>query len=215
MSDQPRNLEPAGDDVDLLAQLEPSAEFDATALRQRIAASIRDQERVDAVLTGAEDRGPEPTGIHIRVSRASTLAWWRRGALQAAAAIALFALGLALGRTNLDEPVRRDGLTAPRLSTDLPITNAAAVPTAVPADRVALSIQNAGTGYVSSLALLSEMRAELTPNERRQAREVAVAVLAGALAELLLSGDEVEPESLLRSLAADQQGVDDAGQERF
>ncbi len=50
---------------------------------------------------------------------------------------------------------------------------------------VPTSIQAKGTEYVAALARLTELSQELTPEEREQSRQVALAVLYGAALELL------------------------------
>ncbi|NIQ55568.1 MAG: hypothetical protein GWN71_20055, partial [Gammaproteobacteria bacterium] len=57
-----------------------------------------------------------------------------------------------------------------------------------------LSIQSAGTEYVARLARLSTEAEQLTPAEREEARQVALAILYAATLELL--GDSENDEML-------------------
>jgi hypothetical protein len=110
-----------------------------------------------------------------------------RWTARAAAAAALFLGGTWYGRSLAPAAVNRPSGVS---------TQAAAVPP----DQVPLSIQSAGTGYVASLALLSEMHDRLSPEQRDQARQVALAVLSGAIAELVATEDPQAPARMLRTL---------------
>jgi hypothetical protein len=105
---------------------------------------------------------------------------------RAAAAGVVFALGAWYGRAN-----------APLIAPAQPVPGmpAGTLPAELP-----LSIQTAGTGYVASLAMLSEMRDRLTPDQREQARQVALAVLSGAIAELAIAGDGRLPDGVLQTV---------------
>jgi hypothetical protein len=115
-----------------------------------------------------------------------------RASLRLAAALAIFAGGALAGRMSAvpGSPVAI-GMIDPSTG----------IPTVIEPVDVPLSIQSSGTNYVSSLALLSDLGGALTAEQRAQAREVAVAVLSGAIAELLLSDDTSDPADLLRTLA--------------
>lgn len=195
---------PPRDDRELarrLRELEPPADFPAAELEARIAASVAETEPSRSASTA--DRGhaePSPT------PRPASGRW----PLRLAAALAFFALGLATGRLTSDAPTAGD-LTVAYQDDVRSQVDGAPLPAQVAPERLAYSIQSAGTGYVSSLAQLSEMSAQLSPDERRQAREVAVSVLAGAIAELMLEWDESEPGDLLRRL----ESLDSAGTQSF
>ncbi len=156
-----------------LAEASPRAEFPATEIRQRIAQSVGGDLSPRSGAAVPHGMTPPP--------RAG------RWLLQAAAAVLLFAGGVTVGRWNPSTPQpASDDLvvaTTARSTTSRALTQLE--PRSVP-----LSIQQAGTSYVSSLALFSEMNAQLTPEQRRQAREVALAVLSGAVAELLVSAED-------------------------
>ena len=158
---------PADQPMTELGEIDPKAQFPASAIRGRIADSI-----------AAE---PGSAVADVRPTEAPQRGWWL---LQAAAAILLFGGGLLVGRWSTPAP--DPGVTF----TDFP--EVARQSSSSPGSRfepghVPLSIQQAGTSYVTSLALFSEMNAQLSPEQRRQAREVALAVLSGAIAELLVS----------------------------
>jgi hypothetical protein len=106
---------------------------------------------------------------------------------RAAAAVLIFALGAFYGRANAPvvESVSSNAFAA--LEATLPAN-------------VPLSIQSAGTGYVASLALMSGMRDRLTPEQREQARQVALAVLSGAIAELATAGNGRLPNGVLETV---------------
>ncbi len=176
-----------------LRRLEPPAVFDERALRERIRASA-------AALDGHAPPGESSFANHAPPRDATGgrgsqgLRWLQR----AAAAAGFFALGLVLGRATDAGPT----LDAPRLQPRVGATapHSSATPAPIAADRLAVSIQASGTHYVSSLALLSEMRSQLSAEERQQAKEVALAVLNGAMAELLAEGDAAERDELFEAI---------------
>ena len=204
MSDQKRSKE-SSRLAERLGEVEPRADFDSSALRERIAASIEDSDlqRPDRPadfdperrgFDGIETPGPTTVGR-------STRRWVQR----LAAAAGFFALGLMLGRTTAERPspAVQDLAFQLEASTSSPTGASSAIPAPIAPERVAFSIQASGTDYVSSLALLSEMRSQLTPEERQQAKEVALAVLGGAMAELLTTdADGIDLDDLLRDLDA-------------
>ncbi len=133
-----------------------------------------------------------------RTTSQRTIAW----ALRIAAAVAFFTLGLLSGRGSVLTPVTLVSDTqSVGESAGAPLWNASAVPKMVNPSELPFSIQTTGTGYVSSLSLLSEMKEQLSPTELQQAREVAVAVLSGAIAELLVSTDGASQSELMEVLA--------------
>ena len=154
---------------DALRHVAPSAPFDREGLRARI----------DAAVTEHEGRGHGARG-------------WRHGILvwgtRAAAVLAIFSGGTFFGRVSA-APARAE----PDMMAYVP----AAMWGVVPPSQVSMSIQGAGTGYVAALALYGELRDRLTPAQREQARQVALAALSGALAELAAAGDGRLPEDVL------------------
>jgi hypothetical protein len=156
---------------DALRRVAPPAPFDRDGLHARI----------DATVTEREGRAH---GAHGRLH--GILVWGRR----AAAALAIFASGTLVGRASAapgsDDPEMRY----------VPATTWGVVPPG----QVPMSIQGAGTGYVAALALYSELRDRLTPAQRDQARQAALAVLSGALAELAAAGDGRLPEDVLNTV---------------
>ena len=84
-------------------------------------------------------------------------------------------------------------------------------PTSVP-----IAIQSEGTEYVAAITRLAELGDSLTPQEREQAREVAVAVLYAAALQLLRDAPqdavaetiyETVAEQRLRQLQTVREGV--------
>jgi hypothetical protein len=92
-----------------------------------------------------------------------------RALLAAAAALALFIAGAEYGRRTADPLM----LALPMRMDDFEIAS------------VPLSIQSTGSRHMASLARFTEESELLTPEQRRTAREVALAMLAGAALELL------------------------------
>lgn len=163
--------------LDALRAQAPPAVFDEARIRQRVETTVS---------------GPGHEAARGR--RRSVLATAVRATLRLAAALALFAGGAVAGRVTA---VPRQPVAIGMFD---PVSD---VPFVVEPSDIPLSIQATGTDYVSSLAMLSEMEAALTPEQRTQAREVAVAVLSGAIAELMLSGLSADPESLIRTLTGE------------
>lgn len=137
--------------------------------------------------------------VRDRIERSARRHSWRRGALlwglRAAAAGAFFMLGtyytqLVATDIGLRQLGRLDGISQ---ATPVRVMAGASVP---------LSIQQNGSGYVASLAALTELRASMTPEEREVARQVAISVLAGAIAELALADDGRLPPEIVRAVQA-------------
>ena len=137
------------------------------------------RERIETSLSARARSEP----LRTRPPARAAITWFAR----AAAAAAMFVLGAWYGRANA--PV-----VTPAASNAF-----AALAGTLPA-QVPFSIQSAGTGYVASLAMLSEMREQLTPEQREQARQVALAVLSGAIAELATAGDGRLPNGVLATV---------------
>lgn len=96
--------------------------------------------------------------------------------LAAAAGVVLFVAGAEYGRRT----------TEPMLLA-VPVRMEEAETTSVP-----LSIQSTGSRHLASLARFTEEAEKLTPEQRRTAREVALAMLAGAALELLRESENSE-----------------------
>jgi hypothetical protein len=135
--------------------------------------------------------------VRDRIARSARRHSWRRGAflwgLRAVAAGAFFLLGtyytqLVATDVGLGQLGRIDGI---REAAPVRVMAGASVP---------LSIQESGSGYVASLAALTELRSSMTPEEREVARQVAISVLAGAIAELALAGDGRLPPEILQAM---------------
>lgn len=151
----------------------PPAPFDSGAMRERIRASI-------------EHAGP------------SGGPWWDRGRIRLwvprmAAAIALFAGGVATGVLVADSET--PGPVIIRQMAAGGGTLGDPTPSEVP-----LSIQAAGTRYVASVALLTELQDRLTPAQLDEAREVAFSALSGALAELVGTRDDDTAGRIVQTL---------------
>jgi hypothetical protein len=172
---------------DALRDAAPSARFDAETLRARIEESVA--------------RGPERAGRSHRRPRYRLLLFW---SARAAAAVALLIIGAWYGRRSAESESMRL----------IPAYQAmTAQPDLFRPVNVPLSIQSAGTGYVASLALLSEMRDQLTPEQHEQARQVALAVLIGAIAELAAGENGALPNGVLAAVlghGVSTGGIDDA-----
>jgi anti-sigma-K factor RskA len=102
-----------------------------------------------------------------------------RPALAAAAAVLVFVAGAEYGRR-----------------TAVGASEAAAVPAA--GLSAPISIQSAGSRYVARLAEFTQQASTLTPEEREEARQVAVAILYAATMELL---QDQENDELLNAVA--------------
>jgi hypothetical protein len=146
--------------------------------------------------------------VRERIERAARRHSWKRGAMlwgfRAAAAAAFFFAGSfyasrAATDIGLRQLGRLDGIgeATPRIS----YANAS----------LPMSIQQNGSSYVASLAALTELRDRMTPEEREIARQVAISVLAGAIAELALAGDGRLPPEILQAVLG--QGVPAAAPE--
>ena len=160
---------------DALRAAASAADFDAERLGERIAATIAER--------------PSPAVAPLHGKRRTPALWLWTG--RAAAAALVFLGGALYGR-----------LSAPAVDPAPPVTafvTPGAQDALLPA-QVGIAIQAAGTGYVASLALLSEMRERLTVVQREQARQVALAVLTGALAELAAAEDGRLPNGVLRTV---------------
>ncbi len=81
---------------------------------------------------------------------------------------------------------------------------------------VPLSIQTHGSRYIAEMARMSETIDQMTPEERQQAREVALAVLYGAAAEILRAGPQDDAAaSVAKVLLAQKQIATDDGSLRI
>jgi hypothetical protein len=101
-----------------------------------------------------------------------------RTALAAAAAVVVFVAGSEYGRRTAAFGV---GIAVAEADLSSPI-----------------SIQSTGSRYVASLAQFTERASELTVEEREEARQVALAIMYAATAELLL---DQENDELLEAVA--------------
>lgn len=142
------------------------------------------EERIRTALTRSRmDRG---RSRWVEVAGAPPVPWWNgataRTVLAVAASLVLFIGGVEYGRrtTRPYEP-------------SAPARDAA---TLIVGSTPALSIQDAGSRYVASLARFSGEAGSLSPSQRRVAREVALAAIYGATLELLREsqGDETLEE---------------------
>lgn len=134
-----------------------------------------------------------------RSSRAPRTRWpggWVRSVLPAAAALVVFIAGAEYGRRTATAASPVPGV----VSTDT--RPAAAGAAASVESSVPIAIQESGSRYVASLARLGGETGEMTPEDRRVAREVALTVFHAALTELLdeSAGDEGLRE-VLRAIA--------------
>ena len=167
----------------------------------------RDTDRLTELLrTVAPSARYDVERVRDRIERSARRHSWKRGAflwgIRAAAAGAFFLLGTYYAQivatdVGLRQLGRLDGIgeVTPRLSS----ANAS----------LPLSIQRSGSGYVASLATLTELKDRMTPEEREVARQVAISVLAGAIAELALAGDGRLPPEILQAVLG--QGAPTAG----
>lgn len=154
-----------------LEDVAPPATFHAERVRARIETSL----------------AANPSGAHLaRTSARRAWLWTAR----AAAGLAVFLGGALYGR--YAAPAAVSPAAAPAI--------AFPAPDAVSPAQVALTIQGYGTGYVASLALLAEMRDRLTPEQRDEARQVALAALSGAMAELAAAEGGHLPGAVLRTV---------------
>ena len=160
-----------------------------------IDAGLRDALR-DAAPPAGFDAGALRDRIDSSIAGRATPVPWHRAApirlavpwiARAAAAGVVFALGAWYGRSNAQAITPADPASGPFVAGTLPA-------------QLPLSIQSAGTGYVASLAMLSEMRERMTPEQREQARQVALAVLSGAIAELASAGEGRLPDGVLQTV---------------
>jgi hypothetical protein len=156
-----------------LREVAPQADFDSDAIRERIEASLQQ----------------DGLGGYGGTTR-SRSAWWV-WPLRIAAAVSLFVGGGVVGRATM-EPM----FLQPVVPSYIPGT---ATPSLLPSE-IPFAIQAAGTQYIASLALLSELQDRLTPLQLDQARQAAVAVLSGAIAELRVTDDARSSARLLRTL---------------
>jgi hypothetical protein len=102
-----------------------------------------------------------------------------RTAMAAAAAVLVFVAGSEYGRRIA--AANGAGIAVPEMELSAPI-----------------SIQSAGSRYVASLAQFTEQAPELTAEEREEARQVALAIMYAATAELL---QDQENDGLLETVA--------------
>ncbi len=102
-----------------------------------------------------------------------------RTALAAAAAVVVFVAGSEYGRRTA--AINGVVNSVPEMTLSTPI-----------------SIQSTGSRYVASLAQFTEQSPELTPEEREEARQVALAIMYAATAELL---QDQENDELLEAVA--------------
>lgn len=121
---------------------------------------------------------------------------WIRSVLPAAAALVVFIAGAEYGR--------RTGTTGTPVRDAVPFeTGQAEIGAPEPVESsVPLSIQESGSRYVASLARFGGATGELSPEDRRAAREVALTVFYAALMELLdESGGDEGLREVLRVIA--------------
>jgi hypothetical protein len=160
---------------ELLRTVEPPARFDVDRVRDRIERSARRH-----------------------AMRRDAMLW----TLRAAAASAFFLLGsFYSNRAATDIGLRQLG----RIDGINVATPGASPLASLVGATLPMSIQHSGSGYVASLAALTELRDRLTPEEREVARQVAISVLAGAIAELASAGDGRLPPEVLQAVLG--QGV--------
>ena len=127
------------------------------------------------------------------VAAESRVPWLKIGGA-IAASLMIFVAGAEYGR-RVAAPIE----TAP-------VATVTAAPEPAIAASLPLSIQTHGSQYVAEMARMAETFEELSPDEREQAREVAIAVLFGAAAELLRAVPEDDSAaSVARVLLAQKQ----------
>jgi hypothetical protein len=172
---------------DALRDAAASPRFDTESVRERIEDSVA--------------RGPERVLRPHRGPDYRLLLFW---SARAAAAVTLLIVGAWYGRRSAESESMRLMPAYQAVTGQPDLLRPVNVP---------LSIQSAGTGYVASLALLSEMRDQLTPEQHEQARQVALAVLIGAIAELAAGENGALPNGVLAAVlghGVSTGGVDDA-----
>lgn len=166
-ADDPRQPESSVDEAlrEALRRGYASPPFPAEEIEGRVRASVA-------------RRRTEPSPRH-----AAAPPWWRGGTvrtlLAVAASLALFVGGMEYGRRTSGPVAGAGGAVGPAGAVQQPVS-------------LPLSIQSAGTRYVAQLARFSGQADALTPEERRTAREVALAALYGAAVELLREAGEDE-----------------------
>jgi hypothetical protein len=166
-------------------------EFDADSTRVRIESTIAGASRAVAESTFAGASSARVASTTTRSagvpSRRPAVTPVLRVALAAAAAILVFVSGIEYGR-------RLAGPAAMAPAASEPAPDITVATPSLP-----LAIQSAGSQYVASLAVLSQAYPQLTVEQQRTAREVALAALLGAAIELLRdSGDD---DTALRAAA--------------
>ena len=170
---------------ELLASVEPGADFPRDAIRERIRASVA---RREASEPPTSPRSP----------------WLKVGAA-IAASLVIFVAGAEYGRR----------VAAPGVPSQATEATGLAVEPAFAAS-VPLSIQTHGSQYVAEMARMAETIDQMTPDERQQAREVALAVLYGAAAEILRAGPQDDAAaSVAKVLLAQKQIATDDGSLRI
>ena len=133
-------------------------------------------ERIRASIRGLEERSGPPGRPPGRRRTAWTGRWFGLGAA-AAASLAIFVGGAEFGRRTALASI--PGGSAPGAAVSAPAREADTETLGLP-----ISIQEAGSAYVSRLAQLTARSASLGEGERRMAEEVAWASLRGAATEL-------------------------------
>lgn len=117
-----------------------------------------------------------------------------------AASVLLFVAGAAYGRWSASPAPAASGRTA-------------ALPAAT---ELPASIQAEGTRYVAALTRLTESADSLTPEQREQARQVALAVLYGAALELMrYAPEDPVAADVYRSVVPQRRRGYDAGETSF
>lgn len=142
-----------------------------------------------------------------RAAEAATsprLPWLKVGAA-IAASLVIFVAGAEYGK-RVAAPV-----VAPQVAEAMAMAVEPAFAASVP-----LLIQTYGSQYVAEMARMSETIDKMTPDERQQAREVALAVLYGAATEILRAGPQDDAAaSVAKVLLAQRQIATDDGSLRI
>ncbi len=138
-------------------------------------------------------------------SATSPRAPWLKIGGAIAASLAIFVAGAEYGRRVASPVVVPQETEAAALAAEPAF--AASVP---------LLIQTYGSQYVAEMARMSETIDQMTPEERQQAREVALAVLYGAATEILRAGPQDDAAaSVAKVLLAQRQIATDDGSLRI
>lgn len=143
----------------LLGEADPSPVFPKDEIRNRIR-STQDRRRESG------QPGQTQSGVPL----------YLKGVAALAASLLLFVGGFEYGR-RAGRPVS--------LPVTLPEAGAPVIPAMNLGREIPLNIQLSGSNYINSLTRLTDVVEILTPEEQEQARQVALAVLYGAAAELL------------------------------